>query len=240
MMRMVLVAAVSVMGCAKDDGGGGKAPKANVKEDEPQLVGVWPKEWTCDRIASVDEIGQMLGGHARAIESPVRPPDGVPVPCNYLLELPVPTPANATGSGSGSATPPPPPTESWIFDLDCRDSYKQKADALFAQYTRTSADLVQQYNAASDAAPAPKPKGYKPTAGELDASPGRAPEDAHEVQVGARGLDHHGQGLLFIDDDAPCYVRVVGPDADRRLALARHVASRLELANAPMTPRAAP
>jgi hypothetical protein len=44
---------------------------------------------------------------------------------------------------------------------------------------------------------------------------------------------------LFIDDDAPCYVRVVGPEADRRMALARHLVSALTPATAPMTPRAA-
>jgi hypothetical protein len=39
--------------------------------------------------------------------------------------------------------------------------------------------------------------------------------------------------LLFLDDDAPCYVRVIGPGADRRLALARLVAGRLERRTAP-------
>ena len=67
--------------------------------------------------------------------------------------------------------------------------------------------------------------------------PIHAPSGAVDVEVGAKGLDHHGQGLLFIDDDAPCYVRVVGPDAQRRLALARAIAKNLTFANAPMTPR---
>ena len=64
-----------------------------------------------------------------------------------------------------------------------------------------------------------------------------APGAAVDVAVGAKGLDHHGQGLLFIDDDAPCYVRVVGPDAPRRLALAQLIAKNLTFANAPMSPR---
>ena len=59
-----------------------------------------------------------------------------------------------------------------------------------------------------------------------------------EVDVGAKALDHHGQGLLFIDDDAPCYVRVVGPDSNARLALAKLIAKNLTFQNAPMTPRA--
>ena len=115
---------------------------------------------------------------------------------------------------------------------------KQRADALFAQYTRTSGELIEQYNAASDAGPTPgvKPEprqGFRRRHRAIQ----RAPEAAAEVPVGAKALDHHGQGLLFIDDDAPCYVRVVGPDAARRLALAKHIAKNLTFANAPMTPR---
>ena len=60
------------------------------------------------------------------------------------------------------------------------------------------------------------------------------------MEVGAKALDHHGRGLLFIDDDAPCYVRVIGPDAPHRLELARLVAKNLTFANAPMDPRPMP
>ena len=67
--------------------------------------------------------------------------------------------------------------------------------------------------------------------------PTRISGNATEVQVGAKGLDHHGQGLIFVDDDAPCYVRVVGPDAGRRLELAKLIAKNLTFENAPMTPR---
>ena len=65
----------------------------------------------------------------------------------------------------------------------------------------------------------------------------RAGGRRREVEVGAKGLDHHGQGLIFIDDDAPCYVRVIGPDAANRLALAQLIAKNLTFANAPMSPR---
>ena len=98
--------------------------------------------------------------------------------------------------------------------------------------------MVEQYNVAADAGPkppTPMPRSSSPTPG-IDA-PQRAPEIAAEVAVGAKGLDHHGQGLIFIDDDAPCYVRVVGPDAARRLELAKLIAKNLTFANAPMTPR---
>jgi hypothetical protein len=118
----------------------------------------------------------------------------------------------------------------WTFDFDCRADFKQRADAMFEQYKQTSAENVNAYRAISDAGVKRDP----------DAGVMRAPEGAVEVAVGAKGLDHHGQGLIFIDDDAPCYVRVVGPDATRRLELAKLIAKNLTYANAPMTPRPLP
>ena len=115
-------------------------------------------------------------------------PRGVPQPCAY--EVVTQTELQA-----------------WTYDIDCREGMKQRADALFAQYKKTSAELVQAYNAAADA-------GIKPTDAGVAIRP---PEEAVEVEVGAKALDHHGRGLLFIDDDAPCYVRVIGPDAPHRL-----------------------
>ncbi len=117
--------------------------------------------------------------------------------------------------------------EPWTYDIDCRDGAKQRADALFAQYRQDSADMVHQYNAVADA-------GIKPSDAGIVM---HAPSEASEVAVGAKGLDHHGQGLFFYDDDAPCYVRIVGPDAARRLELAKLVAKNLTFENAPMTPR---
>jgi hypothetical protein len=108
---------------------------------------------------------------------------------------------------------------------------KQRADALFAQYQATSHELVQRYDSLSDAG------ALKPTDSGVEVRP---PEEAVDVAVGAKGLDHHGRGLVFIDDDAPCYVRVVGKDAARRLEIAKLLAKNLTFANAPMTPRAAP
>ena len=70
-----------------------------------------------------------------------------------------------------------------------------------------------------------------------------APHDlshAQELEHARVGLDHHGRGLIFIDDDAPCYVRVIGQDSTKRLELAKLVAKNLTFANAPMTPRPFP
>jgi hypothetical protein len=105
---------------------------------------------------------------------------------------------------------------------------KQRADALFAQYKELSEEAIQRY-AHLDAG----------TGKPGDAGVAVRPEPAVEVAVGAKGLDHRGQGLIFIDDDAPCYVRVVGKDAVRRLELAKLIAKNLTFANAPMTPRPA-
>jgi glucose dehydrogenase len=149
------------------------------------------------------------------IDSGMTMPAGIAPPCNYQL---------TTDTGQ----------EVWTFDFDCRDHMKERADALFAQYKAGSTDMVNQYNALADAGTLNQLKGS-------DAGvPIHAPSGAVEVEVGAKGLDHHGQGLLFIDDDAPCYVRVVGPDAQRRLALARAIAKNLTFANAPMIPRPFP
>jgi hypothetical protein len=220
-MKWTILVAAAIAGCGKDSGSA--EPSKSTKEPGRAVVGIWPEDWDCERIGTVAEIGQVLGGTVRVSGTPMTPGPGLPMPCNFVFN-------GANGE------------EAWTFDLDCRDGYKVRADALFAQYTERSAEMVTQDNAASAAAPAAVPAPKRRSADEqVDAGPPRrAPEGAFDVAVGARGLDHHGQGLLFIDDDAPCYVRVVGPDADRRLALARHVADRLNLANAPMTPRNAP
>jgi hypothetical protein len=176
---------------------------------------VYPEQWRCESIASLDALGAALGGTVKAMDSALSVPRGLPRPCNYEVQAAQ--------------------LEYWTFDIDCRDGMKQRADALFAQYKQSSDDMVQQYNALADAGPHEKPA--KPAPGIDAAPPARAPEGAAEVAVGAKGLDHHGQGLIFIDDDAPCYVRVVGPDSTRRLDLARLIAKNLTFANAPMTPR---
>ncbi|HLL24498.1 MAG TPA: hypothetical protein VK427_20345, partial [Kofleriaceae bacterium] len=118
----------------------------------------------------------------------------------------------------------------WTYDFDCRDNYKKTADALFAAYKRQNADLVAEFDRQADAGL------MKPNDAGIEY---HRPGESSDVQVGAKALDHHGQGLLFIDDDAPCYVRVVGPSAQGRLELAKLVAKNLTFENAPMTPRSA-
>jgi hypothetical protein len=179
-------------------------------ETTRKLAGVYPEDFKCDSITTTDALGRVLGGTARYIDTSMPVPTGVPHPCNYEVQAQQ--------------------TEYWTYDIDCRSDYKARADGLFAQYKEHSAELVDQYNGLADA-------GIKPTDAGIAI---RAPEPAAEVAVGAKGLDHHGRGLIFIDDDAPCYVRVVGPDSARRLDLAKLVAKNLTFANAPMTPRPMP
>jgi hypothetical protein len=202
--QALLYAWLAVAGCGKD------APaeaKEKPVETSRKLAGVYPEDFKCESITSLQALGDVLGGSAHLSDTPMTVPRGVPKPCTYEVQ--------------GQTT------EYWTYDIDCRNDYKQRADALFAQYRDQSADLVQEYNKVADA-------GIKPTDAGIAI---RAPERAAEVDVGAKALDHHGRGLLFIDDDAPCYVRVVGPDAARRLELAKLIAKNLTFDNAPMTPR---
>ena len=211
-MRSPLLPLVTVLAACSSEGG---ATKQTEKSTEPErkLAGVFADRFQCDSVTKPEQIAQLVGGlKANKLESAISPPKGVPQPCNYEVVM------------QSSL-------EYWTYDIDCRDSMKQRADALFAQYKKTSAELVAQYDHMTDAGM------VKPSdAGVVI----KRPDDAVEVDVGAKALDHHGQGLLFIDDDAPCYVRVIGPDAARRLELAKAVAKNLTFANAPMTPRPMP
>jgi hypothetical protein len=206
-MRRLLLVLLVLTGCKGDGAEASEAPPSAARHP---LAGVYPEQWQCDRIASLDTLGQLLGGTVSQIDVAGSVPRGLPRPCVYEVQARE--------------------LERWTFDIDCRDGMKQRAEALFAQYKATSDDHVQHYRALADAG------AIKPS----DAGSERAPEAAVAVAVGTKALDHHGQGLIFIDDDAPCYVRVVGRDAARRLELAKLIAHQLTFANAPMTPRAAP
>ena len=211
MRSTVLLAALGIAASACQSK---SSDTANQKTAETpvKLAGVRAENFKCDSIAKDDELGTVLGGKVRAVDSAMTTPRGVAKPCTYEV---------ITDAGN----------EVWTFDFDCRDGMRQRADALFAQYRTDSAAMIDSYNALADAG------GIKPNDAGVST---HAPEPAVDVNVGARGLDHHGQGLLFVDDDAPCYVRVVGPDAQRRLALAQLIAKNLTFANAPMMPRPMP
>ncbi len=205
-----LVLLLAAAACTNDGAGATKHDKP--VEATRKLAGVYPERFQCDSILTLEALGQLLGGDAHKQEGAMTPPRGIAAPCTYEVTV------------QGQA-------EYWTYDFDCRDGWKQRADALFEQYRTGSSDLVEHFNALADAG------AIKPTDAGI---PIKAPEAAVEVAVGAKGLDHHGQGVIFIDDDAPCYVRVIGPDQTRRLELAKMIAKNLTFANAPMTPRPMP
>jgi hypothetical protein len=64
-----------------------------------------------------------------------------------------------------------------------------------------------------------------------------AEEGALEVTVGRWGVEHRDAALVFVDDNAPCTVRIVGPGSAERQAIGRLVADVLTPKTAPMTPR---
>ena len=172
-------------------------------------IGIDPDRWTCDVLTTPAIMSEALGAPTRQQDNTISMPRGVPRPCDYLVEV-------APGQH-----------ESWRYDLDCRDGAVKTAEILFTQYADDSAALVAAYGDASAGKPIFDDAGLALV----------APGAAFEVPVGRRGLDHHGQGILFLDDDAPCYVRVIGKDPARRLVLARLVAQKLTPATAPMRPR---
>jgi len=210
-MRDVLVGILAVAAACSSESKGSQSK--DQPAPPPALVGVFPDDFQCDSIAAPSALASILGATPRQLESQMTPPSGLARPCEYIVDRPE----------AG--------VEKWFFDIDCRPTAVGTAEALFEQYRTANAKLIEEYNAAAAAGRVTPLDGGPPP---------RAPEAAFDVDVGAKGLDHHGQGILFVDDDAPCYVRVVGPDAERRLALARLVARELTLARAPMKPRAAP
>jgi hypothetical protein len=213
--------AIVVAFCACSSETKNAAPKDKVVEPAPtKLAGVWPDKFECSSITTVEALGPILGGTARQIDNPAPVPRGVAHPCVYEVAT-----GQSTDAGVAINTV-------WTYDFDCRDNYKRTADALFEEYKKRNADLVAEFDRQADAGL------MKPNDAGIGLSNSwHRPGESSEVQVGAKALDHHGQGLLFIDDDAPCYVRVVGPDANGRLELAKMIAKNLTIMNAPMQPR---
>lgn len=174
-----------------------------------KLVGVDLDRWTCDLIATPAAMSQLLGAPARGVDSTLGSAPGTPKPCNFVVEGPVP--------------------EAWSFDLDCRDHAIATAEKLFVEYVARNEELIAQYDAATGGKVVTNDAGVE--------QHGVAAPSV--VAVGKKALDHHGQAILFIDDDTPCYARVAGPDAARRLVVATMVAQKLTPATAPMRPRPA-
>jgi hypothetical protein len=174
-----------------------------------KLVGVDVDLWSCDLIATPAVMSQTLGVPTRGVDSTLGSAPGTPKPCNFVAEGAVP--------------------EAWSFDFDCRDQAIATAEKLFVEYAQRNEELIAQFDAATGG------KVLKDDAG-VEQHAVAAPST---VAVGKKALDHHGQAILFIDDDTPCYARVAGPDAERRLVVAQLVSQKLTPQTAPMRPRPA-
>lgn len=204
---VVLAVAALAAACSSKKSPDKQAPAPAA--EPPRRVGIDPRDWRCDVLTTPAVLSEAFGAPARELENTMATPPGVHAPCTYVVE---------TAPGQ---------EEAWSYDLDCRDGALKTAEILFTQFTDDSAALVAAFADASAGKPLIDDAGV----------PLPAPGAAFEVPVGRRGLDHHGQGILFVDDDAPCYVRVIGKDAGRRLTLAKLVAAKLTPATAPMRPR---
>jgi hypothetical protein len=195
--------------CSEKSSGAASGSSDTVGGGDIKLVGVDVDRWTCDLIATPAMMSEVLGIPVRGVDSTLGSAPGTPKPCNFVAD--------------GTAP------EAWSFDFDCRDNALKTAEKLFTEYTARNEELIAQWDAATGG------KVVKDDAG-VEQHAVAAPV---EVQVGKKALDHHGQAILFIDDDTPCYARVAGPDAERRLLVAKLVAQKLTPATAPMRPRPA-
>lgn len=63
-------------------------------------------------------------------------------------------------------------------------------------------------------------------------APGATP-----MRIGLSALDHNDSALLFIDDDTPCYGRILGPGQDIRVRIANLLVPVLTERNAPTGPQ---
>jgi hypothetical protein len=217
-MRILIGLALLSAACSKSSNDR-EAAKTHEPRAPRTLLGIDPEKWECTAVVPDADVGAAIGGPVHPLVGAMTPPRGVPHPCSYGVMR------NINDAGAVNE-------EVWTFDLDCRPDYEKRVELLFAQYAQQSSDQVSAYHQSIGSGKAP----VDDAGVEF-----RKPEDAFAVEgVGRKALDHHGQGLLFVDDDSPCYVRVVGPGKERRLALAKLVAQNLHEANAPMPSHGVP
>ncbi len=219
--RALALLLLTVTACkkAKSD-----APATQQKVDPARgvLLGIRPEKWVCENVATVADLTQILGGQPQVIAASGEPGPGLAAPCQYAVTSSAPVAPDAGAPG----------LDYWTFDVDCRPGHEERAETEITQWAQVGQQRIDEYKRKI----AEGGKDSKKPPADDAGVPFAAPEGSREVPVGRRGLDVLGQGLIFVDDDAPCNVRVVGPDADRRLALATLIAKNLSEANAPMTP----
>ncbi len=240
MMVTLRISMAALLFCAlacSDSGDGNKRPAKKSKKTD--VIGIDPMLFKCDHLVTAEELSATLGGKVTVAEVAFEPAPGTVEPCNYVLTL---------TDGETEV----PTQQAWSFDLDCRKDAMKTAVALFEQYESGAAHLKEKAEEAKvieaeeakaeKKKPKKKPKKAEPDEERTeDEPPPPKPIDPESlapkrVEVGKRGLDHHGQAILFVDDDAPCFVRVRGPTPENRLKMARLIAKQLTPKTAPMPP----
>lgn len=189
-----------------------KADKAaKPTEARTVAVAVAPETFECDSVAPLDKLKALLGENVQRTDSHFRPPRGVPRPCAYTRTIEE-------------------KEQRWSFDLDCRETAHKTAADMMKQYAASAqgaSTAAQKYNEEVTKAQKAGIAGDAGVAKEIA-------ETASLDDIGKKAVDLHGVALLVIDDDTPCHVRVLGPEAEGRRAIAALVAKRLTTKTAPI------
>jgi hypothetical protein len=197
--------------CSKSSG---EEQADNKKSPAPKSVakasyGVSPDLFECDSVAPFAKVRALLGETTERTDSHFRPPHGVPRPCVYLRTVERPIEEPKDDKKHKKKKPRKKAADGEVQMEKKQQMFSFDLDCRDSA-RQVAADLMKQYTAnAGDAG-------------------------VEKVAIGKRGLDHHGVALIFIDDDTPCHVRVLGPDAEIRKALGGLVAKRLTKKTAPM------
>lgn len=201
---LVLAAALGSAAGCKDSEPSAGAARSTTAK-KTEIVGVRAEDFVCDSLAKESDIEKIVGAEAKLTESMFQPPLGVARPCNYLV--------------AGVVTDAGPTQEAWSFDIDCRSAAVEDAAKIMKQWEQRALDQAE----------------IQAKVLEEDKDAGST-ESAYttEISIGRGGLDHSGGALVFVDDDAPCHVRVIGPDAEKRARLAKLLNERLTATNAPV------
>lgn len=224
-----LLPLVLLGGCSHRDKSAANAPAVLASDESPPgaitMVGVAPSAFRCASMATPKEVGDIVGAKVVLAPSQFEPPQGVAKPCNYA--------AAADESGANAAVGAAPPERA------------KHAHGKHGKHGKRAEHGKAAAGAAGAAAGQPAQKMWsvdfdcRKTAlkdGEALMVQYAKTNGAVPVRVGKSGLDYENAALLFIDNDSPCYARVLGPGAKNRLAIAKLVAGRLTTATAPMTP----
>ena len=226
MRKANVVALLVLWGCAQENPYDPKheaAKKAaSMPKQPPKVVGIDPDKFDCTKFVSLEEIAKIAGGGEIVVDATgIATKAGTPAPCTYIK--------------------PHKYTEAEIKQMEREEEARAKKamsgrDTTIAEEVAAWGKNLDKVYGISFDCRNPAQQEHLSWMAQLKAKP---ESKARDVEVGKGGaIDHSGSHLIFLDDDTPCAVVVMGPDEPSRLALAQLVQGRLVLENAPMTPRA--